>query len=133
MHFGNKTKGELLEQARLLRSLLNGDGTSLVAQTFEDLRTERAYKSFIKSPFGIKVTREEYKELLEVTNKLNDLFKDYGSTQFYDIIDAYKKDVSITTIGDIIQENYTNALGKGNTPGDLVKSIVNDIKNSIGK
>lgn len=129
-HMGKKSKGELEKQAKILKSILSGDGTSEVAQAFEDLKVERAYRTFLKSPFGMEgITREEYKDLASVWNKLRDVFDTYGSEQVNTIIADYKDQVSISTIGDIVREKFET--GVYNTPKTLTNAIIDEIKSMI--
>lgn len=164
----NKSKKELLEQSRLLQTILHGDTTSRVASAFEDIRMERAYKSFIKSPLGFKLNRDEYKELGEVSssliereklerrklrqeakegleagtitldeykdllqqaNDIKDIFETYGSAEVYKLMEEYKNDLSITTIGDIVKEEYYKAHSVNTKT--LTKAIVDRIKEEI--
>lgn len=125
-----KKKTELEAQAKILRSLLQGDTTSLVSKSFDDLKKERAYQTFRKSPFGFELSREEYDEFLQLSNKLSDLISNYGSSFITSIIENYRDRVSITTIGDIVREEY-DGLSKGMNVSSFAKLVVDRIKEEI--
>lgn len=147
-HMWSKSKKELELQARLLKSLQQGDGVSNVAKTFENLRVERAYKSYIKSPLGMDISREKYKEVTSVFTKIDkeskkrikakmeelqlpaekiaDALRDYGSEQVQTIISDYNtEDLSIETIGDVIIRLSKDFNG---TAGELTALVVQELK-----
>lgn len=134
-----KKKAELEAQAKLLRSILNGDKSSYVSKEFSDIKQERAYQSFRKSTFGGDFTREEYADLIWFFNQASDWIKEYGSDQAKDIIAEFKDEfdprfnepgkTSVKTLGEIILTVYHNF--KGGEQSDLTKAIVDEIKRTL--
>lgn len=128
-HITGKKKEELLKQSKVLLSIVKGDGTSKVAETFNDLRTERAYESFIKSPFGKDVSREEYEELMKTSTSLSDLFEKFGSEQVHTLLMDFSEESDIATVGEIMKETYEENKGKGLTKRQMLSAITKALKN----
>lgn len=148
LYISGRRKGELLEQARILERLYKGDMTSDVGKQLKELQFERAYQTFIKSEHG-KIylnedeteyrimTKEEYRDIVEAGNVINDIVAEYGSEQVYSFIRNYGSNLGAKNVGNIIKKAYTKVSKKGKSRDEwqeeLTDRITDMIKEALGE
>ena len=134
-----KSKGELLEHAKTLKSIIKGDRVSDVAEQFEELRLERAYSTFTRSGFGIEgISKEEYKSIVESMGSISDVLtkENYGSAQVRQLMEDYS-DVGYQNIADIVRDAHNKFYKTSGTVSkyrkNMTKYIVTELKKARKK
>lgn len=134
---GDKKK-LLFEKARLLESILSGDGVSSVALIIRNFQTSKAYDTFIKGPTGANMeglTFEEYNDMITQAGRIQDLLQSHGNSDEYrefDLLYNYRE-FGYKTIGDIFAETFNKYKGEGLNIRDVYDLTIEEIQKRLGK
>ena len=107
------TKGDkkldLVEKARVLESLQDGDGVSEVSLIRKNMKMLKQFKGFKKSATGVNLEGlnfEDYNFMVKQAGRIEKIFGDYYNTNMFDYLHEYKDTLGMETVGKVMIDTY---------------------------
>lgn len=129
-------KLDLIEKARVLQSIQDGDGVSNIALIRKNMKTLKAFKSFKRGAYGRNIeglTVDEYNQMVREAGRVESLLGNYYNDDMFDYFHMYKDTLGMKTIGDIMVKTVKKHKGEGLTEDMMDKYVRLAIKDAFRK